>query len=428
MSVVLQLEKVSKAYRLGELNRGVLWRDWRRRLRGDFTEIQEDEPDLFWALRDVSFEVREGEVVGLLGRNGAGKSTLLKILAQITSPSHGAVRLRGRVASLLEVGTGFHPDMTGRDNVYLNGAILGMTHKEVQRKFDEILDFSGVEEFIETPVKRYSMGMRVRLAFAVAAFLEPEILLVDEVLTVGDAAFQQKCLGKLGEVSRSGRTVLLVSHNAAAIESLCQRGVLLDRGRLVFDGSQTDALEASVADRATQSQDLRQRTDRSGSGEVLVTALDVRGGSREVPTHPRSGNPLEIALRFERRSTAPLPRMAVQITISSHLGAPLLTHASWLTGTTFEDLPQQGIFVCRFPRLPLIAGPYWISYSLLSEMRSDSSALDTMESAASFHVEAGNFFGTGRLPGRRLGTFLADGTWDLELDVASTVAVSARGD
>ena len=219
MSVVLRLENLSKAYRLGEISREVFWSNWRRRLQGKTPEDLTDK-DHFWALRDVSFEVRHGEVLGLLGRNGAGKTTLLKIVSRITSPSSGKVKIRGRIASLLEVGTGFHMDLTGRDNVFLNGTILGMTRAEVARKFDEIVAFSGIEEFIDTPVKRYSIGMRVRLAFAVAAHLEPEILLIDEVLAVGDASFQQKCLGKIGEVSRAGRTVLFVSHNAAAIESL----------------------------------------------------------------------------------------------------------------------------------------------------------------------------------------------------------------
>src|SRR6187397_1477848 len=242
MSSVLRIENLSKAYRLGEISRKVFWHDLRRRLRGDFTSAP-DETERFWALRDVSFDLRDGEVLGLLGRNGAGKTTLLKVISRITSPTSGEVKMRGRVASLLEVGTGFHMELTGRDNVYLNGIILGMTRGEVRRKFDEIVAFSGIEEFIDTPVKRYSVGMRVRLAFAVAANLEPEVLVIDEVLAVGDAAFQQRCLGKIGEVSRSGRAVLFVSHNAASIESLCTRGVVLERGRVVFDGTQTEAIE-----------------------------------------------------------------------------------------------------------------------------------------------------------------------------------------
>jgi lipopolysaccharide transport system ATP-binding protein len=206
-----------------------------RWLRGRESMLRESEEE-FWALRDVSFEVRRGDVVGVIGRNGSGKSTLLKILSRITEPTEGRVRIRGRVASLLEVGTGFHPELTGRENIFLNGAILGMTRAEMRRKFDEIVAFAEVEKFLDTPVKRYSSGMYVRLAFAVAAHLEPEILLVDEVLAMGDAEFQRRCLGKMRDVSQGGRTVLFVSHNMAAVQALCGRGVLLDRGRVILDG------------------------------------------------------------------------------------------------------------------------------------------------------------------------------------------------
>ena len=208
-----------------------------RRLRSLTTFTQDsDEEDVLWALRDISFEIKSGETVGIIGSNGAGKSTLLKILSRITQPSHGTAVVHGRVSSLLEVGTGFHPDLTGRENVYLNGAILGMSRKEIDRKFDDIVDFSDVSRFIDTPVKRYSSGMGLRLAFSVAAHLEPEILMVDEVLAVGDLRFQKKCLTKMGEVASAGRTVLYVAHNMPAISRLCQRAILLDKGRIVQDG------------------------------------------------------------------------------------------------------------------------------------------------------------------------------------------------
>src|SRR6266700_2499504 len=196
----------------------------------------------FWALRDVSFSVKQGEVIGIIGRNGAGKSTLLKVLSRITEPSSGRVEMRGRVASLLEVGTGFHPELTGRENIYLNGAILGMTRLEIKKKFDEIVQFAEIDKFLDTPVKRYSSGMYVRLAFAVAAHLEPEILIVDEVLAVGDAEFQKKCLGKMHDVSKGGRTVIFVSHNMAAIENLCESAILLSQGRLVRRGPVSDVI------------------------------------------------------------------------------------------------------------------------------------------------------------------------------------------
>src|SRR5712692_6188799 len=238
----------------------------------------------FWALKDVSFEVKHGEVVGIIGRNGAGKSTLLKILSRITEPTTGQVQIDGRVASLLEVGTGFHPELTGRENIFLNGAILGMRRAEIARKFDEIVDFSEIEQFLDTPVKHYSSGMYVRLAFAVAAHLDPEILIVDEVLAVGDVAFQKKCLGKMNEVSKSGRTVLFVSHNMAAVENLCQRGVVLERGRVVFDGTAKDAVQhylsgiSSATGASGHSIDLSGAQDRRSQQAPLLRRIEFTTG------------------------------------------------------------------------------------------------------------------------------------------------------
>jgi lipopolysaccharide transport system ATP-binding protein len=246
--MVIKVEGLSKQYRYGVIGHGTLYKDiesWWARFRGKEdpnVRITSDvglglDGEWFWALQDISFDVQQGEVLGIIGRNGAGKSTLLKILSRVTTPTKGVVKIRGRLASLLEIGTGFHQELTGRENIYLNGAILGMTKAETISKFDEIVDFSGIEEFIDTPVKRYSSGMYVRLAFAVAAHLEPEILLVDEVLAVGDVEFQRKCLGKMEDVARGGRTILFVSHNMAAIRSLCQRTILLDKGKLLMDSA-----------------------------------------------------------------------------------------------------------------------------------------------------------------------------------------------
>ncbi|MGI4885375.1 MAG: ABC transporter ATP-binding protein [Janthinobacterium lividum] len=254
--VAIKVENLGKQYRLGEIGTGTLSQDLNRtwaRLRGKedpFAKIGEandrtkkGESDFVWSLRDVNFEVKQGEVLGIIGRNGAGKSTLLKILSKVTAPTTGTVKVRGRIASLLEVGTGFHPELTGRENIFLNGAILGMTKVEIRKKFDEIVDFSGVERYIDTPVKRYSSGMYVRLAFAVAAFLEPEILIVDEVLAVGDAEFQKKCLGRMKDVSvNDGRTVLFVSHNMAAVKQLCDRGIVMQQGIITFEDDQIAAI------------------------------------------------------------------------------------------------------------------------------------------------------------------------------------------
>ena len=413
MSVVLRLENLSKAYRLGEISREVFWNDWRRRLQGKPPEDLSDK-DHFWALRDVSFDVRHGEVLGLLGRNGAGKTTLLKIVSRITSPSSGKVKLRGRIASLLEVGTGFHMDLTGRDNVFLNGTILGMTRAEVARKFDEIVAFSGIEEFIDTPVKRYSIGMRVRLAFAVAAHLEPEILLIDEVLAVGDASFQQKCLGKIGEVSRAGRTVLFVSHNAAAIESLCTRGVVMDHGRVAFDGTQSEAIDFYAASRAGLSADLAERTDRKGTGELRITGIEIRNSVGAITNTVRSGENVEIALKFRRHDKLTYPRLAVELHVATHIGSPIFTQANWLNGDAFGDLPETGTFVCKLPRLPLPIGTFNLGFHVCAEERARRDPLDEMDLATELHVESGDFFGTGKLPIVNTGVTLVKGSWRLE--------------
>jgi lipopolysaccharide transport system ATP-binding protein len=253
--IVLKAENISKQYRLGQLGTGTISHDLNRfwaKLRGKedpYLKVGEANDrsksggsDYVWSLKDINFEVKQGEVLGIIGKNGAGKSTLLKILSQVTTPSSGQVKVKGRIASLLEVGTGFHPELTGRENIFLNGAILGMTKLEIKRKLDEIIDFSGVAKYLDTPVKRYSSGMMVRLGFAVAAHLEPEILIVDEVLAVGDAEFQEKCLGKMKAVSGEGRTVLFVSHNMAAIKSLCKRTVVLKDGKTFFDGNVSDGI------------------------------------------------------------------------------------------------------------------------------------------------------------------------------------------
>ncbi|GAB3637397.1 hypothetical protein GCM10027422_29870 [Hymenobacter arcticus] len=277
--VAIRVEELSKLYRLGEIGTGTISHDlnrWWARLRGKedpFAKLGEandrtakGSSDYVWSLKDLSFEVKQGEVLGIIGRNGAGKSTLLKVLSKVTAPTTGRIKVRGRIASLLEVGTGFHPELTGRENVFLNGAILGMTKAEIRSKFDEIVDFSGVERYIDTPVKRYSSGMYVRLAFAVAAFLEPEVLIVDEVLAVGDAEFQKKCLGRMKDVSvNDGRTVLFVSHNMAAVKSLCTRGLVMANGQLLMQSSVEDSIAAyyTVLSASMDNNDTLKKTNTS---------------------------------------------------------------------------------------------------------------------------------------------------------------------
>lgn len=293
--VVIKAENISKQYRLGLVGTGTVKDDmkrWWHNLRGKedpFLKIGEandrsskGESDYVWSLRDINFEINQGDSVGIIGRNGAGKSTLLKILSQVTQPTTGRIYTKGRIASLLEVGTGFHPEMTGRENIYLNGAILGMRKHEITRKFDEIVAFSGVERYIDTPVKRYSSGMYVRLAFAVAAHLESEILIVDEVLAVGDAEFQKKCLGKMNEVSKGeGRTVLFVSHNLDAVKKLCNKGLLLHHGQLIHDGCIDTTLDSYLLNYSSNEKysELEYEVDESKEAQILKVALKDKGGN-----------------------------------------------------------------------------------------------------------------------------------------------------
>lgn len=285
--IALKVDNVSKLYRLGEVGTGTISHDlnrWWAKLRGKedpFAKIgetndrsQKGNSEYVWSLKDINFEVKQGEVLGIIGRNGAGKSTLLKILSKVTSPTQGQIKVKGRIASLLEVGTGFHPELTGRENIFLNGAILGMTKNEIRAKFDEIVDFSGVERYIDTPVKRYSSGMYVRLAFAVAAFLEPEILIVDEVLAVGDAEFQKKCLGRMKDVSvNEGRTVLFVSHNMAAVKQLCNKGLVLKNGENIYQGNELAAVNFYQSFNKTDTQYLHTGSISTASGNENIRIL-----------------------------------------------------------------------------------------------------------------------------------------------------------
>jgi lipopolysaccharide transport system ATP-binding protein len=289
---VLKVENIYKQYELGQVSTGTMAHDfnrWLHKIRGKedpYHKITErntrDEKGgskFVWALDDISFDVHQGDVVGIIGRNGAGKSTLLKILSKVTSPTKGNIKIKGRIASLLEVGTGFHPDLSGRENIFLNGAILGMTKKEIHAKFDEIVAFSGVDKYIDTPVKRYSSGMYVRLAFSVAAHLEPEILIVDEVLAVGDAEFQRKCLGKMKEVSQQGRTVIFVSHNLVAVKSLCTKGIVMDQGKLVFSGSADEAVENYMnanASKVQSSKVFSSPDDAIGNEFIKIKSITVQ--------------------------------------------------------------------------------------------------------------------------------------------------------
>jgi lipopolysaccharide transport system ATP-binding protein len=345
----------------------------------------------FWALADVSFRVERGERVGIIGPNGAGKSTLLKILSRITEPTRGRVRITGRVASLLEVGTGFHPELTGRENIFLNGSILGLRRAEIQRKFDEIVAFAEVEAFLDTPVKRYSSGMYVRLAFAVAAHLEPEILIVDEVLAVGDAAFQRKCLGKMDQVGNDGRTVLFVSHNMAAVERLCSKGIVLERGGLALQGTAQGAIDHYMRSLAANGgQDLRKRADRKGEGGVRVTrvALTDRGG-RQATAFP-VGSDVEIRIEYEAKLRVRNPRVIVGV--YDMLGSGVARFDTEVATGLPEALPEAGRVVCAVDGLALTPGRYLLNLAVLA----GGVMQDHVTGAVALDVVDADFFGTGR--------------------------------
>ena len=367
----------------------------------------EAETKTFWALRDVSFSVSPGEVVGLVGCNGAGKSTLLKILSRITEPSSGRAVLRGRVASLLEVGTGFHPDLPGRENIFLNGAILGMRTAEISRKFDEIVEFAEIGDFIDTPVKRYSSGMYVRLAFAVAAHLEPEILLVDEVLAVGDAAFQKKCLGKMGDVAKQGRTVLLVSHNMASILALCERAVLLDGGKILSDGSAGSVVQEYLQSMASREVvDLRSCQDRQGDGEARLTSFRIE--SEDSGDLIRSTSRIRLTLGYKSARPLKFPRFVVSIHDFRNTG--IFVFDSDAIGGAPEQLPREGVVTCVTDPINLTPGRCYVNLSLLR----GNSMSDHIEHAATVDIEADNVYGTGKVPPREEALCLLRQKWSFE--------------
>lgn len=382
----------------------------RRLLHGESTGAAGLDKEI-WALHDVSFDIHHGEVVGIIGHNGAGKSTLLKILSRITEPTTGRARIRGRVGSLLEVGTGFHPELTGRENIYLNGAILGMRKVDIERRFDEIVEFAETEEFLDTPVKHYSSGMYVRLAFAVAAHLEPEVLLVDEVLAVGDLAFQKKCLGKMGDVAKSGRTVLFVSHSMAAISALCTRAFLLDRGRLIYSGDVADVinhyLEMTLESAAIP---LRERSDRQGNGRLRFTDISFLNGDGNLTEAAVSGKPLTIHLKYATSDGRPARNVDVDVAFYGAYGQLLFFCKTHLGRGKFEEIPPQGVIVCQIPKFPLPPGRF--RYKLWCQANRE--VADKIEDAGILPVVAGDFYGSGNLPAKNPeGIVMVEHSWSL---------------
>ncbi|MHB1148015.1 MAG: ABC transporter ATP-binding protein [Lutibacter sp.] len=369
-NIILKVENLSKQYRLGLVGTGTMGDDlkrWWANIRGKedpFLKIGDvnnratkGTSDYVWALKDINFEVQQGEVLGIIGKNGAGKSTLLKILSKITSPTTGSVKFNGRIASLLEVGTGFHGEMTGRENIFLNGAILGMTKKEITAKLEEIIEFSGCERYIDTPVKRYSSGMTVRLAFAVAAFLEPDILIIDEVLAVGDAEFQKKAIGKMQEISSGGgRTVLFVSHNMAAVKQLCTRGIVLENGRVLFDGSVDDALSKYLSiDVAEENvSQIIYDEDANKASQVLRVALSDNDKNNVKEYFADQNVYIHITIRNNFHQE------------NARLNFSILDKYENLIFINRRTLDFVGIntWIVKIPRNTLIANSYVISFAL----------------------------------------------------------------
>jgi lipopolysaccharide transport system ATP-binding protein len=427
--IAIRVEKLSKQFKIGV---GKVQHDTLRdQIAGGISSIIRSRRSLsgirmetFSALTDVSFEVKKGEVVGIIGRNGAGKSTLLKILSRITEPTSGFADIHGRVASLLEVGTGFHPELSGRENIYLNGAILGMKRVEIARKFDDIVDFAEVGQFIDTPVKHYSSGMYVRLAFAVAAHLEPEILLIDEVLAVGDTAFQKKCLGKMGDVARDGRTILFVSHNMAAVASLCSGAHMLAQGRRVCSGNTSDVIAAylssfQLSSRAT----VLDRRDRKGNGKVTFTDVEFLSETGTPVEVIQSGQDVVFSVGYKSSETN-LRNVEVSVELVAQSGQCMLIMNSEMVGVTFDLIPSTGRFNCRIDRFPLSPGQYHLTLFC----RINGSVADWVQHAALVIVEGGDFYGTGRLPPSSHGGFLVQQGWNVEdrTNVAVNGEVSCR--
>lgn len=399
---VIQIENLSKMYRLGLVGRTTLKDDMSKLYHSVFksgsakniqAEINNRESgstsDFIWSLKDINLEVKEGEVLGIIGKNGAGKSTLLKILSRVTKPTSGSIKIKGRIASLLEVGTGFHPELTGRENIFLNGAILGMSKDEIKRKFDEIVDFSGVGTFLDTPVKRYSSGMYVRLAFAVAAHLEPEILVVDEVLAVGDADFQKKCLGKMKSVSGEGRTVLFVSHNMDAVNSLCSKVVMLEYGQKVYEGETKDGvsfyLKSGVEDNfgAINLDDYQNSALRSGRKDHLrISAIRTINSQSEISGQFFQNETLNCEIDFECLKLTPAPEIG--FAIKNVGGAQLSFFVSDWMGAVRNIGPGKYCYEFNIDGLNLLPGEYTVDAWVRPQM--NSPADDYIESVLNLRV------------------------------------------
>lgn len=426
--IVIQADGLNKKYRIGARREGyrtlrdtlagALISPFRRahRLLSGQSYGAAELDETIWALKDVSLEIKRGEVVGIIGPNGAGKTTLLKILSRITEPTGGQAEIHGRVGSLLEVGTGFHPELTGRENIYLNGAILGMKKAEIEQKFDEIVSFAEIEKFIDTPVKHYSSGMYVRLAFAVAAHLEHEILLVDEVLAVGDAAFQKKCLGKMEDVATLGRTVLFVSHNMNAILNMCKRALLIKDGEMASFGNTQQVVESylsSLTSRQFGFADLTCHAGRSHGMSVIAQTIGLRTlkSGEEYCESAASGDDLSFRIHYD---CGELTIDLVQIGISTIMGQRVFTVGTHLCADFRDSLQGNGVIECYLPNVRLTAGEYAVTVMMGKRMPPHN--IDYVDDALRFRIEDDDYFGTGLAPLPGQGYFVQRSQWKVETD------------
>ena len=429
MSTAIKFENISKQYRLGVVSTQTLSHDlnrwWKMNVRGQedpYLKIGEvndrahkGESEYVWALKDINFEVQQGDVLGIIGKNGAGKSTLLKILSKVTAPTTGTIKAAGRIASLLEVGTGFHPEMTGRENIYMNGAIMGMTKAEITRRFDEIVDFSGVERYIDTPAKRYSSGMTVRLGFAIAAHLEPEILVVDEVLAVGDAEFQKKAIGKMQDVSRGeGRTVLFVSHNMGSIKALCNKGLVLKDGQISYSGDIHDSIGYYLMSmKSVLSTPLNQRKDRRGNQLIKATNIELKTLTDIPISSVFSGQDFKICLSYEKSNNEIYKNVTVSFSMSDDNEMPLFLIHNRLTGDKIDVSSKSGVFECIVNKFSLNDGKYLLSYAISAD-NGRGENFDLLSNACEIKVEPGNFYKTGETAPDFFGPMLLDGVFRIK--------------
>jgi len=425
---IINARKLTKVYKLGQTHTNLLSEKignkihalYRKLVNSDVSENKTDKyqksdklENTIYALKDVSFDVEQGEVIGIIGRNGAGKSTLLKILSRITTPTAGTVEMYGRVTSLLEIGTGFHAELTGRENIFLNGSILGMKRLEIKKKFDEIIDFAEISAFVDTPVKRYSSGMYIRLAFAVAAHLESDILIVDEVLAVGDVKFQKKCLGKMEDVAKKGRTVLLVTHNMASVAALCQRGIVLDNGNLIYNGSIDKAIaiymgENESTDYGSLNLSAIPKSHRQGNGLITITKIDFFVNGNDRPSEfIICGNSLIIQISYTVLNASNCKNVNFGICFIDSFNRIVSRLETDLVNSNFATISVSGSVVCEIEHFPLGEGLYHLEIGVSAQ----NEICDYIPNAGSITIQQGDFYKTGRLPPLRQRAFFIAHTW-----------------